>query len=159
MNPRRDPSWVRVFERIYAAALYLYPRAHREQFGTPMRLAFRDRCRQAAREEWGVERWLIGVALPDLCVSVVRECFTPSPNIQSGDPMRIATAIVLEVVGSALIALCMIALWFAVQNDRFSHPGAFDALFALQFACGVGGAVLLAIGIRQLKPATRVRAA
>ncbi|MBS0194526.1 MAG: hypothetical protein JSR34_09780 [Proteobacteria bacterium] len=69
----RDPAWIGVLERIYAAALWLYPRVHREHFGTPMRLAFRDRCREAHREGRGPGGVLLRELLPDLAVSASRE--------------------------------------------------------------------------------------
>lgn len=73
MNPRHDPRWIGVLDRVYAAALYLYPRAHREHFGGQMRLAFRDRCREAHRVGRGPAGVLLGELLPDLAASASRE--------------------------------------------------------------------------------------
>ncbi|MBS0211548.1 MAG: hypothetical protein JSR26_00010 [Proteobacteria bacterium] len=73
MNPRHDPRWIGVLDRAYAAALYLYPRAHREYFGGQMRHAFRDRCREAHRAGRGPAGVLLGELLPDLAASASRE--------------------------------------------------------------------------------------
>ncbi|MBS0456842.1 MAG: hypothetical protein JSS44_05875 [Proteobacteria bacterium] len=71
----RDPAWIGVLDRVYGAALWLYPSAHRRRFGAQMRQALRDRCREAARAERGPWSVLLGELLPDLVVSVGSEHF------------------------------------------------------------------------------------
>ncbi len=73
MNTHRDPRWIGVLCRLYAGALWLYPRAHREAWGEEMRLAFRDRCREAARAGRGPWRVLFADLVPDLAASAARE--------------------------------------------------------------------------------------
>lgn len=68
-----DPRWIGVLCRMYAAALWLYPREHRAIWGEEMRLAFRDRCREAARAGRGPWRVLAADLVPDLAVSVANE--------------------------------------------------------------------------------------
>jgi hypothetical protein len=61
-------------ERAYGWLLAAYPRAHRCEFGTEMRRAFRDLCRNAVRSRgvWGlVEVWLAVVI--DTGTSALRE--------------------------------------------------------------------------------------
>ncbi len=157
MNGRSlpDPAAIQWSCRVHAIALRLYPRGHRERWGAEMRHAFRERCRQATRERHGVPGWLLAVALPDLLLSSGRERLA-SLHPQQGSPMSkfttISLGIVLQVVGSGLLALSLIALTSAIVLGRFAYPGAFDALTALQVATGVAGALLLAIGIRELVP-------
>lgn len=68
-----EPNWIAALCRLHALALWLYPRSHRERWGADMRLAFRDRCREAARAGRGPTSVLIADLLPDLAVSVGRE--------------------------------------------------------------------------------------
>ena len=59
------------FCRFYSVLLYAYPAAFRREFGGPMRQAFRDQCRQAARRS-GLWRFA-GRAMADWCSSAARE--------------------------------------------------------------------------------------
>ena len=59
--------------RVYAVALWLYPRGHRLRWGADMQQAFRDRCREAARAGCGPWQIVFAELLPDLAVSVGRE--------------------------------------------------------------------------------------
>ena len=68
-----DPAWVSTLCRVYAAALWLYPRGHRLRWGADMRQAFRDRCREAVRAGRGPWQIVFAELLPDLAVSVGRE--------------------------------------------------------------------------------------
>ena len=68
--------------RLYACALWLYPRSHRELWGEEMRLAFRDRCREAARTGRGPWHVLLAELVPDLAASLARE----HVHSISGDP-------------------------------------------------------------------------
>jgi hypothetical protein len=73
MSARRDPYWVIALCRFYSAALRLYPRAHQRAWGQEMRLAFRDRCREAVRAGRGPWRVLLADFIPDFATSAVRE--------------------------------------------------------------------------------------
>lgn len=163
MNRRRAPDREDWLCRIYAAALHLYPRGHRERWGTEMRLVFRERCRQLASARQGLCGWLLAVVLPDLIASTFREGVAAFFHVLQGGPMRksalIALGIVLEVVGTALLIVSVIGLGYSVHSGRFSYPGGFDALTGLQLAFGIGGASLLALGIRELASACRPRLA
>ena len=73
MSIAKDPAWINPLCRFYAAALWLYPRSHRERWGADMRQVFRDRCREAARDGHGPLRVVFADLLPDLVVSVGNE--------------------------------------------------------------------------------------
>ena len=101
MNARKshDPLWIGLLEHVYAGALWLYPPAHRKRWGADMRLAFRDRCREAAHAGRGPWRVLSVLRiLPtwfrDLVYRYIArhryrwfgrtdECRVPTPDIQS----------------------------------------------------------------------------
>ena len=66
----RDPWWLPVADRVYAAALHLYPREFRDAWGSQMRQTMRDRLR--ARDGRGA--FVAGFALlPDLVASAGQE--------------------------------------------------------------------------------------
>jgi hypothetical protein len=65
---------LRIVERLYRAALLIYPRTFRRAYGDAMAQAFRDRCRAASRRA-GVAGLLgvCGAELRDLVVTAARE--------------------------------------------------------------------------------------
>ncbi len=68
----RDPRWLRFLDAAYAMALRLYPRDFRARWGSSMRQAFRDRCRECAGS--GRNRAaLLFELLPDLALGAGRE--------------------------------------------------------------------------------------
>ena len=73
--PRRcaDPVWIRIAERIYVAALLLFPEQFRQQYGACMRQAFRDRCREVAQGQRNLFRVLALELAPDLVTTLGRE--------------------------------------------------------------------------------------
>ena len=70
---RSEPAWLAGVDRLYGAALWLYPTPHRQRWGEAMRQACRDRCREAARAGRGPWRVLIVDLIPDLVASASRE--------------------------------------------------------------------------------------
>lgn len=94
----RDPAWIVILDRIYAAALHLYPHAHRQRWGTAMRQVFRDRCRETQRTGRGAWRIVLGECLPDLAFSASRE---RADAFQELSPMRRMLAIVLMLTALA----------------------------------------------------------
>lgn len=94
----RDPAWIAALDRIYAAALHLYPRAHRLQWGAEMRQTFRDRCREAQRAGRGAWRFVLGECLPDLAFSASRE---RADAFQELPPMKRMLAIALMLTALA----------------------------------------------------------
>jgi hypothetical protein len=54
---------LRLFERIYGALLYLYPKEFRQAHGRPMRLTFRAACRAAYRRTGAGGLGRLGLAL------------------------------------------------------------------------------------------------
>ena len=141
-----SPRWIPRLERLYAVALWLYPRSHRERWGAPMRQAFRDRCREAAREGRGPWDVLFAELLPDLVTSVSRErLFALFTHRHEGRPMQKLISTLLVLVGACLFAVSAIALWnsHAVRTDMF------DSLGQLQVAFGVAGIALTAMGLRK----------
>lgn len=163
MNRRRVPHREDWLCRIYAAALHLYLRSHRAQWGAAMRQTFRDHYRAITRQGRDPRRWLLTVALPDVIVSSTRERVTALLQLIQEKPMHPsitrALAFTLTCVGAALLALSAIALGFSIHDGRFTHPGGFDALTAFQLMWGVAGGALLAIGARQRQPAMAARSA
>jgi hypothetical protein len=73
--PRKsaDPAWIRIAERTYTAALLLFPRQFREEYGDCLRQAFRDRCREVARGQRNAFRVLALELAPDLVTTLGRE--------------------------------------------------------------------------------------
>lgn len=65
MSRRNDPAWIRAAETLFAACLWLFPKALREAHGEEMRQAFRDRCREVARGERSAFRVLALELFPD----------------------------------------------------------------------------------------------
>lgn len=76
MKNKKDPTWISQADRIYGGLLYLFPSAHRKEFGPWMRQAFRDRCREVARGEQSLFRVLAGEIVPDLMLGAGREHMT-----------------------------------------------------------------------------------
>lgn len=75
MSPRKpaDPAWIRIAERLYAAALVLFPRRFREEYGDCLRQAFRDRCREVAGGQQSAFRVLALELAPDLVATLGKE--------------------------------------------------------------------------------------
>ena len=69
MTRRRDPAWLRVADRVFAACLWCFPRALRQQHGTEMRQVFRDRCREVAGQPARIAHLLFAEMLPDTVAS------------------------------------------------------------------------------------------
>lgn len=76
MKNNKDPKWISQADRIYGGFLYLFPSAHRKEFGPWMRQAFRDRCREVARGEQSIFRILAAEIVPDLLLGAGREHVT-----------------------------------------------------------------------------------
>ncbi|MFT3897558.1 MAG: hypothetical protein QM719_07660 [Thermomonas sp.] len=64
----RDPRWLVFLDRAYALALYLYPRAFREEWGAQMRQAMRDHARACANDGRSAFEAVFPL-LPDLVAS------------------------------------------------------------------------------------------
>ena len=94
-----DPNWIAALCRLYAGALWLYPRSHRERWGADMRKAFRDRCREAARAGRGPAHVVFADLLPDLLASAGRECLD---DVMELHPMK---RMLLVVMLFALLGL------------------------------------------------------
>lgn len=88
----RDPRWLHRLDAAYACALRLYPRAFRERWAQPLRQAFRDRCREAARGERGPV-----ALLAESCVDLARSVAAEHSLSMEEAPMK-SCAIVLAVV-------------------------------------------------------------
>lgn len=151
-----NKTWIPSLCRMYAAALWLYPRSHRERWGVQMQQAFRDRCREAMRDGRSLLQVVCAELLPDLVASACRERFiTPRTTNQPGGFMHKLIGTALILVGALFLALSATALWNNLHSARFAHPGAFDALGILQIAFGVAGLVLSVIGLRQARSQVR----
>ncbi len=109
------PRWIGVLDRVYAAALWLYPPAHRRRFGTEMRSAFGDRCREAARAGRGPWSVLLVELVPDLAATVGLEHFDEIHR--EAQPMK-------RLLVVLLIALAAVVVW------RPSITPALDAFHA-----------------------------
>ena len=97
-----DPIWVAALGRVYAGALWLYPPSHRKRWGADMRLAFRDRCREAARAGRGPWSVLFTELLPDLAATVGSEHI--DNYVAEANPMK-RLLIVLIVTFVAVVLL------------------------------------------------------
>jgi hypothetical protein len=104
MTTSRDPAWVAMATRLYAACLWLYPRALREAHGAEMRQAFRDRCREVARGRRSMLQCAAELA-PDLLASATRSRL----DAGRGNDARVIPGLVV-LVGVAL-ALATQPLW------------------------------------------------
>ena len=96
-----DPAWMSTLCRVYAAALWLYPRGHRLRWGADMRQAFRDRCLEAAGAGRGPWQIVFAELLPDLAASVGRERIESVTEIS---PMKrfLLVALMFALLGSLL---------------------------------------------------------
>lgn len=104
----RDPRWVRIASRAYAACLWLYPPAIRAAHGAEMQQAFRDRCREVAAGRRTA--WHLGLELaPDLVASSARA------HLEGG--FGRLPAIALLLFASLAAALATQPRWSAVAND------------------------------------------
>jgi hypothetical protein len=68
-----DAPWVNAVVALHGWLLSLYPAEFRREYGTELRQALRDRCRDAVLEQRPVAGFLIGELLPDLCHSIWEE--------------------------------------------------------------------------------------
>lgn len=127
----QQPVWVPTLCRLYAAALWLYPRGHRQRWGAEMRLAFYDRCVEAARAGRGPWQVVFAELLPDLAASVGRERIE---SVTELPPMKRYLLVVLmfALLGSLLFhaqlgeaAVDAQALW--KQRQDTAHARALDA--------------------------------
>jgi hypothetical protein len=126
---KRDARSWRRLEAAYGIALRLYPRAFREQWGEPMRQAFRDRCREVARGQRGPAA-LLAEACADLARSVVAEHFVSMEEA----PMKssaIALAVVLCAAHLVQLALLDADLRFVLASLAMLGP---TLLFLLSMA-------------------------
>lgn len=150
---RRDPAWLAFLDRVYGAAMRLYPRAHRQRWGEEMRQAFRAGCRDVTDRPRAVLHWCGMVVLPDLLASSLRERYTHLFQTLQGTAMRLTRtvlpAILLDLTGTVLLAFGAFAIGYGIVQGRFSHPGTLDSLTALQAATAIAGAALLAISLSQ----------
>ena len=97
---------VRCASRIYEKLLWLYPRAHREEYGPLMAQFFRDQCRAASP---GNSRALLGLWLGtfiDLASSAFREHLSNQLH-RMKNPSRNTLSLVLFIVaiGAALLSI------------------------------------------------------
>jgi hypothetical protein len=116
---------------MYAAALRLYPRSHRQHWGMQMQQAFRDRCREAARAGRGPWRIVFAELLPDLAASVGRERIESVTEIPPMKRFLLAT-LAFAVLGSLLFhsqlgeAAANAQEWWQQRQD-IAHMRALDA--------------------------------
>lgn len=96
-----DPAWMSTLCRVYAIALWLYPRGHRLRWGADMQQAFRDRCLEAARAGRGPWQIVFAELLPDLAVSVGRERIESVTEISLMKRFLLVT-LVFALLGSLL---------------------------------------------------------
>ena len=116
--------------RIYSVLLSLYPRAHRQRWGTQMQQAFRDRCREAARAGRGPWRIVFAELLPDLAASAGRERIESITEIPPMKRFLLAT-LAFAVLGSLLFhsqlgeAAANAQEWWKQRQD-IAHMRALD---------------------------------
>ena len=102
-TPKADEQlWISVLDRVYASALWLYPSKHRKRWGPDMRLAFRDRCREAARAGRGPLNVLFAELLPDLATTLGTEHFD-SVHLEPNPMKRLLYALVATFVVIVLL--------------------------------------------------------
>jgi hypothetical protein len=143
-----DPVWIGVLDRVYVAALWLYPSAHRHRWGAEMRLAFRDRCREAAAAGRGPFNVVFAELLPDLVSSATHERVVALfIHRHEGGPMQKLISTLLVLVGASLFAVSAIGLW----HGYFARTGMLDSLGIMQIALGVAGVVFTGMGLREPK--------
>ena len=107
-----DPRALALAVRLYRAALRLYPRAHREEYGALMEQLFRDQCRDALRT--GRLGGLALSTLGDLARTTFREHLTEqTKTMQLLRPSRLALILI--------IANLLILLW-AAPSIAARHP-------------------------------------
>ncbi len=68
-----DVPWVTAVVTLHGWLLPLYPAEFRREYGTELRWALRERCRDAVFEQRAVASFLLGELLPDLCHSIWEE--------------------------------------------------------------------------------------
>lgn len=119
------PHWIAALCRLYSGALWLYPRSHRERWGEDMRLAFRDRCREAARAGRGPASVVFADLLPDLATSVGRERLD---EVMEFHPMKrmLLVAMLFALLGLMFQARLSAAVE-AVGDWWKQHEAALDA--------------------------------
>jgi len=163
-------AWLlRLVERLYRAALLIYPGAFRRAYGRDMTQVFRDRCQTAARQA-GIAG-LLGVCwaeLRDLALTAVREHVDEirrpyrrverSMTMSAGAParpvpprLRLTTAVTALAFVVALLASLNLylledanpltpAAYSASPLLRFSYDGVYlSALVAAVAACSIVG--------------------
>jgi hypothetical protein len=97
---------LRCGSRIYEKLLWLYPRAHREAYGSLMAQFFRDQCRAASP---GNSRALVGLwlgTLVDLFLSVFREHLSnPLDRMKNLSRNTLSLILFIAAIGAALFSL------------------------------------------------------
>ena len=94
----------RMFERLYAALLYLYPRKFRAAYGQQLRLTFRDACRVAYHRNGAVgllALWLL--TLLDLLKSALEERAWQGEIIMSKERLMALAGPLTIVVGALML--------------------------------------------------------
>ena len=123
MSRRHDPSWIQGAETLFAACLWLFPKALREAHGEEMRQAFRDRCREVARGERSAFRVLALELFPD----TLRSAGAEQLSATFGDEMRPRQYWALGLLCCAAVAL----LWHD-SLTRYTLDLAFRAKYAMR---------------------------
>jgi len=105
----RSESWA---SAVFKAALHLYPRAYREEYGREMTLVFMDRLRESS----GVGRaWAAFIAIVSVMVDA------PGQHLQVlAQDLRLAIRLVQREKGFAIAAIGTLALGIGLTSAVFS---------------------------------------
>ena len=96
---------IRRFSRIYEKLLWLFPRAHRDEYGALMAQFFRDQCRAAITSGKGSSLTLqIFKSLPDLTLSASREHLTQQIQLMKNSAQSISLALFVTAITAGLLS-------------------------------------------------------
>ena len=109
-------------ERLYAAALHLFPRDMRLRFGDEMRLAFREQCLDSVSHGNRGAARLLCRTLCDLLAGATREHLSNflQPRLHGRLSMRIAKSISLVAIGTVLLTFSGIAVLVSAEFARIN---------------------------------------
>ncbi len=104
-----EQTLVQYAVKVYTTLLWLYPRAHRQEYGTLMVQLFRDQCRDAyaQRRAWG----LLGICLRtlwDLCLTAFQE------HLQLASSLGLANQQLKPLPWSQVLLAILPGLWIMV---------------------------------------------